>query len=112
MGVIATAAHYAVLIALAELFHVDPVIATVCGFTVGAVVSYVLNRRFTFTERPEFKTGLVKFLIIAGIGGVFNVSIFAFLVAQGLHYILAQVVATSIVLIWNFGSARLVVFRA
>lgn len=112
MGVFATAAHYAVMIGLAELFHVEPLIAVVCGFTVGAITSYLLNWRFTFTERPDFKRGLVKFLIIMGIGGVLNTSIVAFLMQQGMHYIPSQVVGTCVVLIWNFGSARLVVFRA
>jgi hypothetical protein len=29
----------------------------------------------------------------------------------GLHYILAQMVATALVLIWNYAGARLFVFR-
>lgn len=112
VGAVATAAHYSVLIALKELAGVGPLIATTCGFGVGAVVSYSLNRIFTFATRPSYGRGLVKFLIVVGVGALLNVSIVAFFIEQGLHYLIAQLIATGIVLIWNFTGARLVVFRA
>ncbi len=112
VGAVATAAHYAVLITLAELAGVNPVTATVIGFGVGAVVSYTLNRRFTFAVRPAYMRGFVKFLAVVGIGAVLNAAIVAFFIGLGLHYLIAQVIATGLVLIWNFAAARLVVFRA
>lgn len=111
VGVVATAVHYAVLFSLVEFAGVQPVLATIAGFLTGGVVGYVLNRRFTFEERPAYARGLVKFLIVISIGGAINAAIFAFFVAQGLYYMLAQVIATLIVLVWNFVGARLVVFR-
>lgn len=112
VGAVATAAHYAVLIALAELAGVDPVAATVVGFGVGAVVSYTLNRRFTFETRPAYGRGLVKFLVVIGVGAALNAAIVAFLIGRGLHYMAGQVIATLLVLIWNFAASRLFVFRA
>jgi putative flippase GtrA len=112
VGAVATSAHYAVMIALVELAHVDPVVATVCGFGVGAVVSYTLNRRFTFETKPEYGRGLAKFLVVIAIGAVLNAGIVAPLIGWGLHYMAAQVIATLIVLVWNFAGSRLVVFRA
>jgi putative flippase GtrA len=111
VGVAATGAHYMVLIALKELAGVDPVSATVIGFAVGAVVSYVLNRRFTFATRPAFASGLAKFAAIAVVGAFINAGIFALLLAQGLYYLVAQVIATLVVLVWNYAGARLIVFR-
>jgi putative flippase GtrA len=112
VGAVATAAHYAVMIALTELGGMDPVAATVCGFAVGAVVSYTLNRRYTFAVRPAYMRGFVKFAIVIGIGAVLNAAIVAFFIRFGLHYMVAQVIATGLVLIWNFAAARLIVFRA
>ena len=111
VGAVATAAHYAVLFSLVEFAGVAPLTATVIGFLTGGVVCYVLNRRFTFEERPAYARGLVKFLIVITIGGAVNAAIFAFFVGQGLHYMLAQAIATLIVLVWNYAGARLVVFR-
>lgn len=112
VGAVATAAHYAVLMSLVSFAKVSPVPATVCGFCVGALVSYTLNRIYTFQTRPAFGRGLAKFLIVVGIGAVLNAAIVAFFIHRGLYYMVAQLIATGVVLIWNFAGARLVVFRA
>ncbi len=111
VGAVATSAHFAVMIALVELARVHPVVATVCGFAVGAVVSYSLNRRFTFETRPAYGRGLAKFLAVIAIGALLNAGIVALVIDWGLHYLVAQVIATLIVLVWNYAGSRLVVFR-
>ena len=112
VGAVATAFHYAVMFSPVEFTGLDPVYATLCGFAVGAVVSYSLNRLFTFNHRPAYGRGLAKFFIVVGIGAALNAAIVWFLVRQvGLFYVYAQFIATGLVLIWNFFSARLVVFR-
>jgi len=111
VGALATAVHYAVLIGLTEVFGVHPVIGTACGALTGGVVSYVLNREFTFTARPAFMRGLVKFIIVISIGAALNAGIVAFFMWVGLWYLFAQFIATGIVLIWNFAVSRVVVFR-
>jgi len=111
VGAVATAAHYSVLIALKELAGMHPVWATVCGYGVGAVVSYTLNRIFTFEVKPAYGKGLLKFLGVIAIGGVLNAAIMAFFLQFGLHYLLAQLIATGLVLIYNFVAARYLVFR-
>jgi len=112
VGVIATAVHYAILIALVEIGHVKPVIATTLGYCVGVVTSYALNRRFTFTDSAApVATSFAKFVALYGIGAVLNGFIMSAVMALGAPYLLAQVVATGLVLIWNFLGARFVVFR-
>ncbi|HVY87186.1 MAG TPA: GtrA family protein [Caulobacterales bacterium] len=111
VGAVATAVHYSILIGLKEGLGVAPVVATTLGYSAGALVSYTLNRRFTFDVKPEFATGLVKFLIVVFIGALINGAIVAGLIRVGLYYLLAQVIATALVLIWNFVASRLVVFR-
>lgn len=111
VGALATAVHYSVLIALTELGGVGPVFSTICGFFAGALVSYVLNRRYTFANKPQFGKGLAKYLLVIAIGAVINAGIVAAFVGSGVHYMIGQVIATGIVLIWNFGAARAFVFR-
>ncbi len=111
VGAVATAAHYAVLITLKEFGGIHPVWATVCGYGVGAVVSYTLNRTFTFAVRPAYGRGLAKFVAVIALGGVLNAAIMAFFLQFGLHYLLAQLIATGLVLIYNFLAARFLVFR-
>lgn len=111
VGAVATSAHFVVLIALTELAGVHPVAATTCGFAAGAIVSYTLNRRYTFEVRPDFARGFAKFAVLIAIGAVLNAAIVAGLMHLGLYYLIAQVIATSLVLIWNFIGARFLVFR-
>jgi putative flippase GtrA len=112
VGVIATAAHYAILIALVEIGHVEPVLATTLGYVVGISVSYALNRRFTFSDTTApVASSFAKFALLYGVGGVLNGAIMGGLISLGAPYLLAQVVATGLVLIWNFLGARFLVFR-
>jgi len=113
IGGIATIVHYALMIALVEWGGLAPLIATSIGFGVGAVISYTLNRRFTFDHRPAFGRGLIVFLCVFFVGLGINGVIFSVLhgPSVGLPYIVAQAIATGVVLIWNFFGARLVVFR-
>jgi putative flippase GtrA len=111
VGAAATSVHYVLLIALIEVLEVEPLAATLIGFAAGAVVGYSLNRRYTFDTRPAYASGLIKFLIVIGVGAAINTAIFSFFVRQGLHYMVAQVIATGLVLIWNYAGSRWVVFR-
>lgn len=111
VGAIATLIHYSILISLMELGRISLVLSTSVGFTVGAVVSYTLNRRITFDHQPHFGRGLFKFVAIGAIGLGLNALIVSELAAARTHYILAQMVATGVVLVWNFIMARLVIFR-
>lgn len=112
VGAVATAAHYAILIALVEIGHVNPVLATTCGYVIGIVVSYTLNRRFTFSETTApVASSFAKFVLLYGVGAALNGAIVAALIGLGAMYLLAQVAATGLVLIWNFLGARYIVFR-
>lgn len=111
VGVIATAVHYGVLIALVEFGHAKPVLATTIGYCVGIVVSYALNRRFTFASDAPVASSFAKFALLYGIGMVLNGAIVGGLIGAGAHYLVAQVTATAIVLVWNFLGARYVAFR-
>jgi len=112
VGVIATATHYSILTALVEIGHVNKIVATTIGYAIGTIVSYVLNRRFTFDARgtPVVKS-FAKFAVLYGVGAFLNAAIFGALVHAGLFYLIAQVIATGIVLFWNFLGARYIVFR-
>ncbi|MBY0563986.1 MAG: GtrA family protein [Hyphomonadaceae bacterium] len=111
VGAVATAVHYAILIALVELAGMPPVFSTTAGYAAGTVVSYVLNRRFTFKSNAPHHASFPKFVALNAIGMLLNGAIFAALISLGVWYVLAQVIATGLVLIWNFLGARFFAFR-
>jgi putative flippase GtrA len=107
VGVIGTLTHYAVLVVLVESLLVAETPASAFGFVVGALVNYTLNRRYTFRSSIPHSSGLSRFLIVAATGAALNTLIFYFaLTHAGMHYLVAQVIATSLVLIWNFAGNR------
>lgn len=108
VGVAAAIAHYGALIALVELGAMHPVPATLIGFVAGGVVSYGLNRRFTFvTERSHAAAGW-RFAVIAAVGFLMTLGLMSlFVVALGLPYLPMQIVTTLIVMAATFTGHRL-----
>jgi putative flippase GtrA len=107
VGMIGTAVHYTILIALVAAVDTDPVLATVVGFGGGAVTNYVLNYFFTFRSKERHWNAAPKFLFIATLGAGINALLMWFgYRVWGIHYLLAQVIATIVVLGWNFAMNR------
>jgi putative flippase GtrA len=103
IGIVTAVAHYGVLVGLVELGGVRPVPATLAGYLVGAVVSYTLNRRYTFaTERSHVAAGW-RFLAIAGLGFVATWGLMTLFVDRlGWPYLPMQIVTTLLVMVVSF----------
>jgi putative flippase GtrA len=107
MGAMGTAAHYALLFFLVTSLGVHPVPASVAGAVLGAVINYILNYRFTFRSDRKHKEALPRFLAIAATGLALNTILMWLLVEPlHMHYLIAQLIATGCVLIWNYFGNR------
>ncbi len=103
VGAIGTIGHYTVLIVLVQFWAVDPVFASSFGFIVGAIINYILNYHFTFQSDKQHAEALTKFLIVATIGAGINGFIMYIGVENTrINYLVIQVFATLVVLVWNF----------
>ncbi|MEM8796088.1 MAG: GtrA family protein [Pseudomonadota bacterium] len=112
-GLVATACHYALLIALVETKVTGPVLATALGAVLGAAVSYALNRRFTFRSSRAHTEALPRFLIIAAAAVLLNAALMAlFTNVLSLPYLYAQILATALITLLTYGGNRLWTFRA
>lgn len=111
VGVAAAVAHYGVLVGLVEILRWSAVPATLAGYVAGGVVSYGLNRRHTYeSDRPHEEAGW-RFATVAAVG--FGLTwLFMHLLHDrlGVHYLLAQVFTTGIVLVWSFLAHKLWTF--
>lgn len=112
IGAIATAVHYALLITLVRSGAATPPIATTVGFSLGALVNYLLNYRYTFESDKPHLDALPKFITTALCGAALNYLVVRAGIALGQHYLIAQLGATALVLLWNFWVNRLWTFRA
>lgn len=112
VGALATLAHYAVLVALVELAGVRATPAATLGAIVGALVAYACNRAVTFPDDAQRRLSFVRFCAVAATGVLLTAAI-VYLGTEALRlpYLLAQVIATGVVLITGFALNRWWSFR-
>ena len=107
VGAFATALQYVVLALLVQTAGIDPVLASSVGYLVSALANYDLNYRLTFRSRVPYFGGMFRFGVVAAAGFLLNGLVMgAGTKGLGLHYLLAQVAATIVVLFWNFFANR------
>jgi putative flippase GtrA len=112
VGAVGTLVHYCILVTLTGGLGVNPIVASSAGFACGALTNYVLNYHYTFTSNKRHRETMTKFLIVALVGMLFNGLIMSVCTeALQLHYLLAQLAATGLVLLWNFTANRFWTFR-
>jgi len=112
IGVIGTAVQYAVLLFFATFLHVSPIISTSLGFIAGALVNYTLNYLFVFISNKKHTFALPRFLLVALCGLILN-GIFVWFGINlfDLHYLVAQILSSAVILIWNFTMHKLWTFQ-
>lgn len=111
VGLCGTMLHYCVFLGLVVLLEVQPGRSAFVGAAAGACVVYLLNRRYTFdSQRPHAET-IPRFAALSILGAVLNGAIVGWLSMIGLHYLLAQMAATVLVLFVNFIVSKKWIFR-
>jgi putative flippase GtrA len=112
-GGIATGCHYVTTIAIVELAGVRPVVASAAGFLAGALVKYYLNYFVAFRSDERHVVALPRFVVMLAVLLALNTLVFALLnEGAGLHYMLAQVLTTVLLIPPGYLLSRLWVFRS
>lgn len=112
VGAVGTTGHYTVLLLLVEVLGIEVVTASVAGFIVGGVINYTLNRRLVFRSQRAHGEALPRFFAVAGVGLVGNALLMSLLTYRwGIHYVVAQLVTTAVLLVWHFTANALWTFR-
>lgn len=112
VGIIAFFIDYGVLMLLSQGFGVDAVLSAGISFCVSVVFNYVASMRFVFTHRDDISRTreFVIFIILSAIGLVINELIMLAGVAalgdSALMVTATKLVATVIVMVWNFFSRK------
>jgi putative flippase GtrA len=113
-GGIGTLLHYLTLLAVVEKAHVSPAVGSMAGALVGALANYVLNYHLTFASKASHRKTLPRFLTVAAVSmALTGAGMFVATKVLGLHYLLAQLGCTILVLLlgyvlnkaWTFAGA-------
>lgn len=113
VGGTATAIHYAILILLVELNLATPAVASAIGYALSSIANYLLNYYFTFSSKANHGIASVKFMLVAGTGLVINTTL-VYLMTEiaSFYYLAAQLIATFIVLLWNYYIHKIWTYRS
>lgn len=112
VGITATVIDFGVLYVLSQPLGMDPVISAGISFCVSLVFNYVASMRYVFTHREDMSRSreFVIFLVLSLIGLAINEAIMAAGVAvlgiSALAVMGTKVLATAIVMVWNFVSRK------
>jgi putative flippase GtrA len=98
---------------LTRLVKLDEIPSRIISSCTALVSSYIWNRLWTFRGSKEAISGqFVKFIIVNGMGLVWNNLLFAlFVKTLGIYDLIALVLTTIIVFFWNFGLTKIWAFR-
>ena len=110
VGIICTIIDFAVLILLREVFGVNYLIANIAAFTVSVIVNYILSMRYVFQGKKDSSKvkEFIIFVILSAIGLGLNEFLMWLCVSTfGMNYILGKVIATGIVMVYNFFSKKI-----
>jgi putative flippase GtrA len=103
VGLVATAVQYLILVLSVEKLALSPVLGSTLGFVTSAGLNYWLNYHFTFRSRNPHAGAAGRFAVVALSGLGLNALVMMLLGhVPGLRYIVSQLVATALVLAWNF----------
>ena len=109
VGVIAFAIDFAVLVALTEFCGWHPVVSAALSFSVSVIFNYAASMRFVFKRRQDMSKlrELTVFVLLSIVGlGVNELVMWVGSILLSANYVVAKIVATAVVTIWNFFSRK------
>lgn len=114
VGGLAFVVDFASLYLLTEFVGLHYLISAAVAFLFGLVTNYCLSRIWVF-DRRTMKNSTMEFFVFAVIGVVglgFNEGIIWFVREKiHFHYMVAKAISTGVVLSWNFGARKFLLFR-
>lgn len=113
MGTLSAVGHYGLLIMLVQVFSIAPVPSSAAGSLLGAVINYSLNYKYTFRSTARHSVAISKFSMIALTGLILNSALMWIGVELlDIHYLLAQIITTALILVWSYCGNRYWTFQA
>lgn len=99
--------EYFLLFALTEFVGFDPLISAPIAFTVSLIVNYILCVYVVFHAENQTGRQMFFFILTSIMGlGINQLVMWFFIDIIGIWYMFAKVIASAIVMIWNYFTKR------
>ena len=111
VGIIATVIDFVVLTILIEAFSVHYLTSAAIGFIIATLFNYIASMRYVFSSRfgrHEKRKELIIFILLSLVGlGLNQFFMWLFVEFFSIFYIFSKVLATVLVMAWNFVSRKI-----
>jgi putative flippase GtrA len=101
VGALSALIQFSILISFVEFFFIKPIFASMIGYIAGALINYILNHYLTFRSSLSHKQALIRFTLNSIFGLILNFLLMKILLIH-YPYILSQILASGVILFWNF----------
>ena len=114
VGGLASVVDFGSLYLLTQFVGLYYLISAALAFLLGLVTNYCLSRLWVF-DRRTMENAALEFLVFAVIGvvGLGSNEVIIWFVREKMHfhYMVGKMVSSGIVLFWNFGARKFLLFR-
>ena len=112
VGTIAFIIDYSILIMLKELLHINVYVSVVIAYLISTVFNYFLSTRWVYDVKQNSSFKFAQFVIYSIIGLVLTeLLMFIGIEIIGIHYLINKVLATLIVMVFNFITRKIFLER-
>lgn len=114
VGVISFLVDYGILYVLTEKANIYYLLSAGISFTASVVINYLLSMSWVFkSNKKRGKKEEFIIFVVLSLGGLLlnQVMMYVFVDYMNVYYLLAKIVATAIVMIYNFISRKLILER-
>lgn len=115
VGGIATIVDWGVLFLLTDFAHIYHLVSAIIAFIAGLITNFFLSKILVFKANEARVNPLLEFVSYAIIGviglGITELIMFLFTDCWSIHYMISKVIATVIVLAWNYLARKIVIYK-
>lgn len=115
VGGLATIVDLGLLFLLTDLVHIYHLLSAIIAFLAGLITNFFLSKLLVFKANEARVSPIIEFIGYALIGliglGITELIMFLFTNCLNIHYMISKIIATVIVLAWNYISRKLIVYK-
>lgn len=115
VGGIATVVDWGILFLLTEFMHFHHLLSAVFSFAAGLVANFVLSKLLVFNSTEAKVNKALEFAGYAIIGviglGITELIMFVMTSKLHMHYMISKIIATVVVLIWNYLARKYIIYK-
>ncbi len=114
VGGFAFLVDYGLLVLFTEVFGLHYLVSATISFIAGLIVNYFLSICWVF-RKSKLKKKWAEFIVfsIIGIVGLILNNLFLYVLTDPLHvhYMISKLITTALVMVWNFGARKIILFN-